>query len=107
MSKASEIASQLIDLLKEQNQYNLLLEIVEQLQKEVFRNQDISVILAVELPELELKNLKTTLLEKWGDHRINISIDPTLLSGFIIKFQDKIIDTSGRNSLQSLKATLS
>jgi len=104
---AEQISQQIIRLLKEHDQYALLPEVVHLLQEEAYRNQDISVICAVPLQAKEEKELRESLLKKWGEHRVVISVDPILLTGLMIKFQDKVIDLSGRAALHNLKQELS
>ena len=106
MSNATKLSKAFIEYLKEEGQYHLLPEIVQELEAEVFRNQDISVISATELSDKEIKDIEKELIAKWGEHRVVVTVDPTILSGLIIRFQDNILDLSGRQSLQDLKASL-
>ena len=102
----SHISQQFIQYLKEQGGYDQLPEIVQLLEKEVERNQDITVISSVELASKEQGELEKTLLKKWGEHRVIFTTDPILLSGIIVKFKDQVLDASGRGALISLKQEL-
>ena len=104
---APKIAKGFIQYLKDEEQYALLPEIVKELQEEVFRNQDISVISATKLSAAEEKDISKMVTDKWGEHRVVFTTDAAILSGLIIRFQDNILDLSGRASLQDLKTQLS
>ena len=106
MHTPEKIVSSFISYLKEQEQYESLAEIISLLEKELYRNQDITVITAVELEAKEKKELESSLFKKWGEHQVVFAVDPILLSGTIVKFQDRIIDTSGKNALTDLKHEL-
>lgn len=107
MSKPQEIAADVIKLLKKEDRYDWLPEIVAELQKELFRNADITVISAVMLAETEQKSLEKQLVERWGEHQVLYVVDPSLLSGLLIKFQDTVIDLTGRNDLAEFRQALS
>jgi ATP synthase F1 delta subunit len=106
MSVAREISKNFIQYLKEQGRYDILKDIVTLLHEELYRNQDITVITAAPLEDKQHHELEKKLTEKWGEHRILISVDPSLLSGLIIRFQDTIIDLSGKNKLNELAQEL-
>ena len=106
MSNAAKITKAFVDYLKDEGVYEFLPEIVKELEAEVFRNQDISVITATKLDEKEAKDIQKELIAKWGEHRIVMNVDPTILSGMIIRFQDNILDLSGRQSLKDMKESL-
>lgn len=106
MKEAEAIATTLIDHLKKNNQYDLLSDIVDILHKEIFRSQDITVVSALPLSKEEESALKKNVTAKWGEHDVTISVDPTILSGIIVRFQDQIIDMSGKNKLGQLEENL-
>jgi ATP synthase F1 delta subunit len=106
MPVANDIAKNFIHYLKEQERYDALKDIVSLLQEELFRNHDITVITAAPLDMKQQAELEKKLIEKWGEHRILVSADPSLLSGLIIRFQDTIIDLSGKNKLNDLAQEL-
>jgi len=103
---ASQIAQAFVDYLKEQERYDQLAEIVEALQNEVVRNQDISVISALPLSDQEKKELEIVLSHKWGIHPVSYAVDPAVISGYLVRFNDTVIDCSGRHDLQDLYQTL-
>lgn len=105
-ASAETIAKRFVAYLKEEEVYALLPDIVKELEAEVSRNQDINVISAVELSPAEQKNITKELTAKWGEHQVVFSIDAAILSGLLIRFQDNIIDLSGRHHLNDLKNTL-
>ena len=105
-STPKQIVSGFISYLKEQELYDSLPEVVKELEKEMYRNQDIAVISAVPLTKEEVKDLEKTLTDKWGEHPFVYTVDPVVLSGLIVKFQDKIIDMSGRGKLTDLAQEL-
>ncbi len=105
-ANAASIAKAFVDYLKEEELYSLLPDIEKELEAEIFRNQDISVIAATQLSEKDQKEISSALTQKWGEHTVLFTIDPTILSGMIIRFQNNILDLSGRHGLRELKETL-
>ena len=103
---AEHVSKEFIALLKEKEAYALLPEIVAELQAEVFRNQDISVISAEDLSGAQQKEISSELIAKWGEHKVLFSTDASILSGLIIRFQDNILDLSGRSGLNELRTAL-
>lgn len=103
---AETISREFIELLKKNDIYEQLPEIVRDLQAEVLRNQDITVTSAEELSDAERQDLISTLTKQWGEHRVVFTIDPVVLSGLMVSFQDKIIDMSGRGKLAALAQEL-
>ena len=106
MSAATSIAETIISHLKKEGQYDMLPAVVDVLQKEVFRSKTITIISAAPLEDKDETALKKMLFEKWGEHELAMTVDPTLLSGLIIRFQDQLIDMSGKNSLNQLAHAL-
>lgn len=106
MSEPRIIAQDIIRFLKENSLYEHLEAITGYLQEEADRNHDISVISAAALSEPELDELTSLLVQKWGEHRVIITVDPSILSGIIVRFKDYIIDASGKNALRQLKQEL-
>lgn len=106
MQPAQSIASSIIDFLKHNEQYDQLSEIADILQKESYRSKAITVISAVDLSKSEQTELQTTLVTKWGEHPIVFTVDPLIISGMVIRFQDQVIDMSGKNSLNQLASNL-
>ena len=103
----NKTATALLDFLKERDAMDQLPEIVDSLQKELYRTQAVSIISAKELPTADLKKLKELATKKWGEHEFAVSVDPSLLSGHILRFGHTVIDTSGRAGLADLSASLS
>jgi len=105
-TQAKAVAQELVAILKKEDLYELLPEITKELEAEVDRSHDISVISAVELTGPERKEVEEFVTKKWGDHRVVLSVDPVLLSGMLITFRDIVLDLSGKNALTSLKQEL-
>ena len=107
MQHTSEtLATAFTDYLKEHNRYEELPELIRLLEKEAYRNQNITVVTASALSAAEKKELEAALTKKWGEHAVLFAVDPILLSGMIVTFQDRVIDTSGKHSLADLKHEL-
>ena len=106
MKEPKQIADRFIAYLKEEEQYENLSEIVDILQKEAYRRQEINIISSEKLSETEQSELKKSLTAKWGDHPLVFTVDPIILSGMVVKFQDKILDLSGKNKLTNLAQVL-
>lgn len=106
MPTSHTIAKEIIHYLKEQGLYELLPEVVHELEAEVYRNHDITILSAAELTHAEKENLEKTLTKKWGEHRFMYSLDPSLLSGILIRFRDQLIDMSGKFKLSELGEAL-
>jgi len=99
-------AELVIRTLKEQEAMHLLPSIIKDLEQELYRNQDIHVTVATALSKTDDDQLHSALTEKWGEHRIILTTDPTILSGMIIAFNGTIVDSSGRSNLATLQQTL-
>lgn len=106
MRTAQSLADTIIAFLKEQNHYQELAEVAELLQKEAFRSKVITVISALTLDPEEQQAILNTATKKWGDHPISFLVDSSLVSGLLIRFQDQVIDMTGKNSLKQLAETL-
>jgi len=106
MSTAKQVTDRFLEYLAEQGQRDALPEIAELLMAEALRRQEIHVISAAPLEHKEEAELKKTLLERWGEHPVVLTVDPILLSGMIIRFQDTIIDLSGKGRLTDLATHL-
>lgn len=62
------------------------------------------VVVAHELNDKELENLKTLLGKQYsGVLELNISEDPSLIKGMVVKVNNDVIDTSLKNKLQQIK----
>jgi F0F1-type ATP synthase delta subunit len=106
MNEAKVLADQIISTLKKEAKYELLPGIIEVLREESYRSQEIHLLSAVKLESDQLKELKTILEQKWGEHPIVEAVDPALLSGLVVKFQDQVLDLSGKYQLEDLKQKL-
>jgi len=107
MSEPHQIAADVIRVLKKEDRYDWLPEIVGELKKELYRNADITVISAVPVPPADRKELERRLEARWGEHRVLYAVDPGVLSGMLIKFQDTVIDLTGQAGLTAIRQSLS
>ena len=106
MPTPQDIATAFLEYLKEQGLYEQLPAVCQSLQQEIDRNHDITIVSALPLRDEEVRILEQKLTEKWGEHRIIISHDPSLLSGMLIRFRDQVVDLSGRQKLTELQEQL-
>jgi F-type H+-transporting ATPase subunit delta len=97
-------------LLGEQQRLNILPEIKELFEKTWQQDQDIAkltLVFAVQPNTADLQHLQQILKKKFGEHiEQTIEIDPSLLSGVIIRKEDVVIDASLKGQLEKLKAEL-
>ena len=100
------IVETIVQFLRTSNQYGLLPEVIAGLEKERYRNQSIHVTVAAPLREADEQQLRQSLLEKWGEHYVVLSTDPSLLSGMLISFNGTVLDTTGKQTIQQLSTTL-
>lgn len=103
---ATKISQEFITYLRENDIYDALPDVVRELEKESFRSKEITIISSLELTAGEKKELESTLKAKWGEHPFVYTVDSVILSGLIVKFEDKIIDMSGRGKLTDLAQEL-
>lgn len=64
--------------------------------------EDLEIVSAAELPAA----VKKQIVKKFGDEEKIVttnSVDPAILGGMILKFQDKVWDLSLKKQLQNLK----
>lgn len=106
MSTARTLTEGFLAYLKDEGLDAQLPEIAELLSREADRRQVITVISAEAFEKKEQADLKAKLLEEWGEHPVTFVVDPSLLSGFLVAFGDRVIDMSGRNALNELSEML-
>ena len=84
-----------------------LLKIVKEEVTRLYRKskgiRDIKVKCAVKMTEAEWLKLKNILEQKFGQIEITEEIDPSLIGGIIICFEDQVLDESIRFRLKRLK----
>jgi len=67
----------------------------------------VEIVTATELTDIQLNKLKNKLAQKTKkEPMIKVTVDPKLLGGMIIKYEDKIIDGSVLKQVQQLTASL-
>jgi len=110
--KADEITMKFIDILLLKNREAYLNEIAEAFIEQYNKHKNITpvkLITAVEADQ-QLKNRVTELLkQKAGLINIELKteIDPSLVGGFVLQYEDKLYDASVKNKIQKLKREFS
>lgn len=107
MSTAATITKRFLDYLKEEHLDELLPDIARELSKEAERRQVITVVSAAAFSKAESESLEKQLVAAWGEHDVVFTVDPSILSGFLVAFRDRVIDMSGRTALTDLSQHLS
>ena len=102
----NSLAKLIIQTLEEQQQMDLLPELVDDLQKELYRSTKVTLISAKKLTGAEHEQLKSEVTKRWGTHDIITTVDPALLSGTILRFGHEVVDRSGRSRLIDLSDSL-
>jgi F-type H+-transporting ATPase subunit O len=106
--KVKKICQGILSYLKKTGNLNLLPEIIRQLrltQKSL--NKTVEVISAIPLEPEEKENLEKNIQKIFGRPlKIENKVNPSILGGLKIKFQDKVIDASLLASLQDLEAKI-
>ena len=97
-----------IKLLAQNNDLKLADEICVQTEKIFSEKNGISeaeVISAGKLGSGALKSVKDDIQDKSGARKINLKniVDKSILGGMIVKYRDKILDSSLRSSLNDLR----
>ncbi len=106
-----EIIKNFIILLDKNNKLSVIDKIIEEFEKiHNTENQiiDVETITATEMNDTQKKDVKKFILEKTNSKTINIThnISKKILGGIIIKYGDRIIDSSIKNKLNNLKIEL-
>jgi ATP synthase F1 delta subunit len=96
MDNVEKIVEGFLAYLKETGQEELLPEVVELLSREVLaETRRVTVVSAVPLTTNQLEEIGEILAEKFGQHLVvETEVDPGLLGGLKLKYEDKLIDLS-------------
>jgi F-type H+-transporting ATPase subunit delta len=109
-ASASPLVKNLLGVLNENGRLNLLPQVIasyrELLDKRAGRVR-VVVKSAVPLRAEQLDTLKTQLTKSLGQTPVIASVvDPELIGGLIVQIGDRVVDTSVRTRLQTLRAQL-
>lgn len=106
------VINDFLEYLIKNNDFFLLDKIVysfNQLIKEASGELEIEIVSARPLSEVSDSSLKKYLAAKSGasDVKISENIDKDIIGGFILRYQDKVIDASLKHSLLSFQKQIS
>lgn len=104
---ANMLADGILKYLQTEEALEALPEIIERLQRELALEQPITIISSEALSPADAKELSKKATTAWGNHPVTLLVDEALLSGFILRFRDQLIDLSGRGRLTQLQTSLS
>ncbi len=107
---AAHLTTQFMLLLASKRRLFILSDIIRAFERMVARQRgevQAEVTSARALSDAEIGELKTTLKAKLGrEPRLDTKIDPTLLGGLVVKVGSRMIDSSLRTKLNSLRAAM-
>lgn len=106
--KIESLSDSLLNYLEKNHLTHLLPNIIRKLELEK-RKEDKSKTMHIntshQFDEKMIEKIKNSI-EKEGDEKFEISVDPSLIGGFIIKGKNKIVDASLKRNLQFLRESL-
>lgn len=110
-SDSSSLVKSLIDVLATNKRLSLIAQIANEFDRRcqaLNDTQNVTVISAVALNESSQKAIITNL-EKQGLKNISLEniVDPSILGGFVLKFDDNEFDASIKNKLTRIKREFS
>lgn len=92
---------------KREGELGGIFESWKQLYNNYKKQLPVEVLVAVELNESQIDKLKSKLIQKTGKEPIiTIEINPQLLGGMIVKYEDKIIDGSVLGQIRQLTESI-
>lgn len=108
---ANPLTLQFLDKVVDAGRENLLTEIANQfIAKYNDRNgiANATVISAMELGNQSIERIRQFIAEKINKKQINLTvkIDPKIIGGLLIQYEDKLLDMSIKNELHKLKQSL-
>jgi F-type H+-transporting ATPase subunit delta len=108
--RTSELVRGLFIVLAQNNRLSLargISQIYQQLLDERAGRVPIKVTAATELSQAQRESLEATLSRILKQHPVlEVKVDPELLGGLIVQVGDRVIDTTVRTRLQSLRTLL-
>ena len=110
--KVSDLFYRFIELVVKKNRENLLPSIMNEIliqYKLMQKITDIELTTAVKMPDTFISELKkslqnTSLIDK--NIEINTQVDKSILGGFIIKVDDKLLDSSVKSKLKKIEKNI-
>jgi len=109
--KISQESMGFLDFVIEKNREDVLLEIFKEFLLLVDKENNVlntKVVSAIDLNDDTKHNIISKFESKTGKSiKVNYSLDPELIGGFIIKIEDTVYDASIKNQLQLLKKKFS
>jgi F-type H+-transporting ATPase subunit delta len=107
---ASELSIKFVLLLAGKRRLFVLNQIIRQYERLVAKSRgetEAEVTAARALNDSEINELRAALKAKLGkEPRLHAKVDPTLLGGLIVKVGSRMIDSSLRTKLESLRAAM-
>lgn len=110
--EVEQVAANFSELLKHNNDLGLFDSILREVEI-VFRLEggelEVNLISARKLSVAVVEQLKEYVAKKTGAKKIIFSeqVDASLIGGFVLRYEDKVIDGSIKNNLANLKKQLS
>ena len=109
--KISREAISFLDFVIEKNRVNILLEIFKEFLLLVDKENNVlntKVVSAVALNDVTKHHISDCFETRTGKSiKVNYSLDPGLIGGFIVKIEDLVYDASIKNQLQLLRKKFS
>ena len=110
-NKISQEARSFLDFVIEKNREDILLEIFKEFLLMVDKENNVlntKVVSAVALNDVTKHSISDCFETRTGKSiKVNYSLDPELIGGFIIKIEDTVYDASIKNQLQLLRKKFS
>jgi F-type H+-transporting ATPase subunit delta len=108
--KLSGLTGRLLNLLADRGRLDIL-PFVERAYHELLNSKknisSASLVCSEALPEISVQNIRAQLTEHLGKKlELNVSVDPSLIGGVILKIGDQVIDGSLKGRLDALEKAL-
>jgi F-type H+-transporting ATPase subunit delta len=108
--KANDLTVRLLELLNDKRRLELLPKIATQYQVLLKERKQIvtaKLVCSDPLNEKSLADIKARLTEHLGEKLdLEVSVDPSLIGGFLLRLGDQVIDGSIRAKLREIEKTL-
>lgn len=106
MSTHTELADGILEYIQGHGASDAIPAVIERLQRELALQQPITIVSSQTLSPADAKALSKRAVDAWGKHPVQLLVDETLLSGFILRFRDQLVDLSGKGRLTQLQTSL-
>lgn len=108
--KLSDVSDRLINLLADKRRLDILPFIESNYQRLLNERKNVvsaDLVCSEQLPDDSIANIKAQLTEHLGKKLdLNVSVDPSLIGGVVLKLGDQVIDGSLRGRLNQIEKTL-